>query len=174
MEGIIFKLWKLGITLGIALGFFIIGKIFNKALEKFTVKNSLTRIRSNRIKRFMDTFFLILFIITETLILGFNVRDFFVGMAAAFTIIGTAFFASWSNLSNISSGIIIFFSYKLKIGDRVKLVYNEDRVEGEIQEMKMFYIEILTDEGDLVNYPNNLLLHNVVRIVNRNSGENEI
>ena len=174
MEGIIFKLWKLGITLGIALGFFIIGKIFNKALEKFTVKNSLTRIRSNRIKRFMDTFFLILFIITETLILGFNVRDFFVGMAAAFTIIGTAFFASWSNLSNISSGIIIFFSYKLKIGDRVKLVYNEDRVEGEIQEMKMFYIEILTDEGDLVNYPNNLLLHNVVRIVNKISGENEI
>ena len=32
--------------------------------------------------------------------------------------------------------------------------------------MKLFYIEIITDDGDLIIYPNNQILHNAIRVIN--------
>ncbi len=165
MEEMIFRLGKLGWSLIIILSFLVTGKFLGKALDKFTIKNSLTMERSDRIKKFIDASLMTLLAITVTLIWGFNVKDFFVAMATVFSIIGVAFFASWSNLSNISSGIIIFFSYKLKIGDRVWFIYIDERLEGVVHEMKLFYIEIITDEGDIIIYPNNQILHNAIRVV---------
>jgi len=166
MGEMMFRLGKLGWSIIIILIYLLIGKILAKGLEKFATKNSLTLERSNRIKKFIEVFVLSLLVITVTLVWGFNMRDFFVAMATVFSIIGVAFFASWSNLSNISSGIIIFFNYKIKIGDRVWFIYVDERLEGVVHEMKLFYIEIITDDGDLIIYPNNQILHNAIRVIN--------
>jgi small-conductance mechanosensitive channel len=99
------------------------------------------------------------------LILGVEIKEFFLIIATTFTILGTAFFASWSNLSNISSGIILFSNYDIKIGDRIRIGSEEEKIEGIIHDMKLFYIEIKTLEDELVLFPNNIVLHKSITIL---------
>ncbi len=145
--------------------FWGIRKALYRGIESFGRRNSLSLERRMRAKRFMTFFVGISIFSVFLLIWGVQLKEFFLIMATTFTIIGTACFASWSNLSNISSGIILFFSYDLKHGDRIRIGSGDSTVEGRVHEMKLFYVEIITTEDELVLYPNNMMLHQSITIL---------
>ncbi|WP_319201214.1 mechanosensitive ion channel family protein [uncultured Ilyobacter sp.] len=167
MENIVVNLSKIGWTVGILSTFFLIGKLLNRGVEKFGIKNNFSSDRIVRAKRLIDSFLAICFFTLMTLIWGFHLKEFFVVAATIFTILGTALFASWSNLSNISSGLILFFSYRLKVGDRVLINIGDHKLEGTIKEMRLFYLEVENDNGDIVMYPNNLMIHQIVVVMKK-------
>lgn len=90
-----------------------------------------------------------------------------------FTIVGVAAFAQWSLLSNITAGIILFFSFPFKIGDHIKILDKDFPISGEIIDIKAFYILIKTDENETVTYPNNLLMQKGISVLNNHSEEKE-
>lgn len=145
--------------------FFVTRKALYRGIESFGRRNALSLERRMRAKRFMTFFVGISIFSVFLLVWGVQLKEFFVIMATTFTIIGTACFASWSNLSNISSGIILFFSYDLKHGDRIRLGSGDNTVEGRVHEMKLFYVEIITTEDEVVLYPNNMMLHQSITIL---------
>jgi small-conductance mechanosensitive channel len=74
--------------------------------------------------------------------------------------------AQWSILSNITSGIILFFSFPFKIGDTIHIHDKDFPVIAEIEDISAFYISMVNKDGERVIYPNNLLLQKGVSIIN--------
>ena len=59
------------------------------------------------------------------IIWGVDVRNLGVIVSSIFAVIGVAFFAQWSILSNITSGVIMFFTFPYKIGNRIMIHDNQ-------------------------------------------------
>ena len=93
-----------------------------------------------------------------SLIWGLDYNSVFLLASSVLAVLGVAFFAQWSILSNITASIVIFFSYPARIGDLVRIVDGDNTLEGEIQDINLFQVLIRDYKGDLINYPNNLII----------------
>lgn len=71
---------------------------------------------------------------------------------------GVALFAQWSILSNLTASVVIFFNYPSRIGDYVRIIDAENTLEGKIVDIKVFQLLLVNNEGNSINYPNNLLI----------------
>lgn len=102
-----------------------------------------------------------------TFIWNIKFKDVGIAFASVFTIIGVALFASWSILSNITAGVVLFFSFPFKIGDRVKIMDKD--IEGEepylIEDIRAFHVSLRKDNGELLVYPNNLMMQKAVTLL---------
>jgi small-conductance mechanosensitive channel len=67
----------------------------------------------------------------------------------------------------------LFFSYPFKIGDRIKIHDKDFPVEGEIEDIKAFYVILKSSEGEMVTYPNNLLMQKGISVLKNNPEERE-
>jgi small-conductance mechanosensitive channel len=70
------------------------------------------------------------------------------------TVLGIAFFAQWSLLSNITSSILIFFNHPIKLGDHIKILNKESNYEGEVTELTYFFVHIKTADNEIITIPN--------------------
>ena len=100
---------------------------------------------------------------------GVDVRNLGVILSSIFAVIGVAFFAQWSILSNITSGVIMFFTFPYKIGDRIMIHDKEYEYVGIIEDIKTFHIVLVNDAGQRITYPNSLVLQKGVSILNQNN-----
>ncbi|MCP4978588.1 MAG: mechanosensitive ion channel [Maribacter sp.] len=100
---------------------------------------------------------------------GVNFKEIGLLFSSVFAVIGVAMFASWSILSNVTAGIILFFSFPFKIGDRIRILDGDLPEEAEILDIKAFHLYLRKDNGELVTYPNNLLLQKGVALIAKNS-----
>jgi small-conductance mechanosensitive channel len=100
---------------------------------------------------FISMFFL-------ALIWSVSLSGLLVFASSIFAVIGVALFAQWSILSNLTSSIIIFFSFPSRIGDYIKILDGDNSVEGKIIEIELFHIRILDHDDNIVIYPNNLFM----------------
>jgi small-conductance mechanosensitive channel len=101
----------------------------------------------------------------STAIWGVKPDQLFAVFSTTFAVIGVAFFAQWSILSNITSGMILFFSFPFRIGDVIKIHDKDFPLEAQIEDIKAFHTILRTLEGELITYPNSLLLQKAVTIV---------
>ncbi|HLQ99953.1 MAG TPA: mechanosensitive ion channel family protein [Sphingobacterium sp.] len=142
------------------------------------LRNSLIRLIKNfadKFYRFQARTFLIvryvnymmgfLFVICLLFIWGINFKDIGIFMSSIFAVIGIAFFAQWSILSNITSGIIMFFTFPYKIGDFIKIHEDDHSVYGYIEEIKSFHVVIKTLDNEIITFPNSLMLQRGVSIL---------
>ena len=88
-------------------------------------------------------------------------------ISSIFAVIGVALFAQWSILSNITSSIIIFFTFPAKVGEKIKVVDGDNSVVGKIVEISLFQIQIMDEEGNLVLYPNSLFMQKPIVKINK-------
>lgn len=96
-------------------------------------------------------------------------KDLGLLVSSIFAVIGVAMFATWSILSNVTAGIILFFSFPFKIGDRIRILDGDFPEEADILDIKAFHLYLQKDNGELVTYPNNLLLQKGVALIAKNS-----
>lgn len=81
--------------------------------------------------------------------------------------------AQWSILSNITSGIILFFSFPYKIGDFIFIHDKDFPIEAEIEDIGAFHVYLKTKEGEMIVYPNNLMLQKGISILKHPAKEIE-
>ena len=102
-----------------------------------------------------------------TFIWGVNFKDLGLLFSSVFAVIGVALFAQWSILSNVTAGVILFFSFPFKIGDRVKILDKD--IESEepylIEDIRAFHVNLRKNNGELLVYPNNLMMQKAVTLV---------
>jgi len=83
-------------------------------------------------------------------------------------------FAQWSILSNVTSSIIIFFTFPAKVGESIKILDGDNSVSGKIVEISLFQIHMLNEQGDLIIYPNNLFMQKpIIKLNNLKSSTND-
>lgn len=91
-----------------------------------------------------------------------HIESFFLSI---FAVIGIGFFAQWSILSNITSGIIMFFIFPFKIGDYIKIHDKDNDYQGVVEDIKSFHLILRTTKGEMITYPNSLILQKGVSVV---------
>jgi MscS family membrane protein len=161
-------------TLIVVIVFIVLRVITKSFIKGFGRKTHLSETRMNLVIKYIDFLIMLLGIVSLITIWGVNGEQIFLVLSSVFTIIGVAFFAQWSHLSNITAGIILFFSFPFKIGDRIKMLDKDFPIEGEIIDIKSFYTLIKTLDGEEISYPNNLLLQKgIAIIVNQYTDEKE-
>ncbi|PJJ08586.1 mechanosensitive ion channel-like protein [Flavobacterium sp. 1] len=139
--------------------------LVSKLVRRYAKTSHIIERRTNLVIKCINILITILAIITFILIWGVKPEDIFITISSVATVIGVAMFAQWSILSNITSGIILFFSFPFKIGD-VILIHDKDYlVEGEIEDIGAFHVTIRSKEGEIVIYPNNLFFQKGISII---------
>ena len=63
----------------------------------------------------------------------------------------------------------MFFSFPYKLGDKIHVHDKEHEVIGVIEDIRSFQIHIRLSNGDLMTYPNNLLLQKAVTLVEKDA-----
>jgi len=103
---------------------------------------------------------LIIFVIITILISiwGVDTRNLLLALSSVFAVIGVALFAQWSILSNVTAGMVIFFSMQLRIGDKIKIHDKDFPIEATLKDIKAFYVLLETADGEKISYPNNMIL----------------
>ena len=114
--------------------------------------------RTKMIKKTLNAMIIFVLITILVSLWGVDTKNLLLALSSVFAVIGVAFFAQWSILSNITAGIVIYFSLPLKIGDHIKIIDKDFPTTLTIIDIKTFYLSLETDEGERIVYPNNLLL----------------
>lgn len=145
--------------------FALLGFIVKRVIKRYAKASHLSEHRTNLISKYINFFMLILLAMIVFAIWGIKSTQILTFLGGTLTVIGVAFFAQWSILSNITSGIILFFSFPFRIGDFIKVHDKDFPVEAQIEDIKAFHTILRTLEGELITYPNSLLLQKAVSIV---------
>ena len=160
------------ITSGFVLIFLLAIRFILKTLvKKIGRKSGINEARIHLINRYITVTLFLIAILIETIIFGAELKDLAVVFSSVFAVIGIALFAIWSILSNITSGIIMFFSFPYKVGDKIKIHDKDFPIEAIIEDIRAFQIHLRLDNGDLVTYPNNLILQKAVTLVQKDAIE---
>lgn len=100
------------------------------------------------------------------LIWGIAPSQLLTHIATMFTVVGIAFLAQWSIVSNITATLIIFFNHHVKIGDTIKILDKDYEIEGVISDIGAFFIIIKVDGDEYVSLPSNVFMQKMVKKVN--------
>ena len=125
--------------------------------------------RIRLIGRYVTVTFFMLALLIESFVLGVQIKEIVVLFSSVFAVLGITLFAGWSILSNVTSGIVMFFSFPYKIGDKIQIHDKDYEVIGVIEDIRSFQLHIRQDNGDLVTYPNNLLLQKAVSLLEKDA-----
>ena len=159
---------KMQITF-IAIAFLLL-IILMSITKKITRKVSLVKkLEPHRKKVVLNMFYFmyyLVFILSVTLILGIDLKSLSSFLASILAILGVAFVAQWSLLSNITASIIIFFYHPLKIGDKIKILDAELKFTGVVKNITGFYVLIETDTKQQITIPNSLVLQKGIEFLN--------
>ncbi|MFY0602879.1 MAG: mechanosensitive ion channel [Flavobacteriaceae bacterium] len=156
---------------GALLSLILIMAITKKVTKKITL---VKKLEPNRKKVVLNTFYFLyylIFFIAIIVILGIDLERLSVFISSIIAILGIAFFAQWSLLSNLTASIIIFFYHPLKIGDYVKILDKEFDFKGTVHNITGFYVLLLTDEGNEITIPNSIVLQKGIKFLDLNSNK---
>jgi small-conductance mechanosensitive channel len=161
------------ISTGVLLLVVFLSRTFvSKIIRRYAKTSEIIEKRTNLVIKYINILITILFFITLILIWGVQAKDIFITISSVATVIGVAMFAQWSILSNITSGIILFFSFPFKIGDII-LIHDKDYLEeGEIEDIGAFHVTLRSKKGEIVIYPNNLFFQKGISIIKKPTNTN--
>lgn len=143
----------------------IVKFILKKIVRRFGSLTDLLENRTLLIIKYINVLLSIVLILGLLLIWGVNLREVVILFSSVFAIIGVALFAQWSILSNITSGILLFFTFPYKIGDRIRVHDKDFPLEVTIIDIRAFFLLLETSDGEQITYPNNLLLQKGISIL---------
>ncbi|WP_411030480.1 mechanosensitive ion channel domain-containing protein [Spongiimicrobium sp. 3-5] len=136
-----------------------------KTIRKVGAISEINEVRTKLVIKYVSFGLTSLTVVALTFIWGVNIKELGLIFSSVFAVLGVALFASWSILSNVTAGIILFFYFPFKIGDRIRILDGDFGEEALIEDIKAFHVHLVKDNGELVTYPNNLFLQKgVVRI----------
>lgn len=133
--------------------------------KRFARKFERVEHRTGLIVKHINYATIFLIALSLVIVWGVEFKDVSSVLLSVFAVIGIGFFAQWSILSNITSGIIMFFIFPYKIGDFVKIHDKEHVYEGIIDDIKTFHVILKTDKGETITYPNSLILQKGVSVL---------
>ncbi len=153
------------LTIVIIVSLVILRYVFKKAAVGIAKRREINVQRTTLIVRYINTLasFVVLFAIL--LIWGVEPNQVAVVFSSVFAVIGIGLFAIWSILSNVTAGVILYFYYPFKIGDKIKILDKDFPLIAVIEDIKAFQIHLRTDEDELVTYPNNLILQKSISLI---------
>ncbi len=154
---------KIAETIIIIIVFVITKLITKRIIKKVGIR---FKYQSGRVKitnKIVDVLLLIILTVFLLSIWGVDQSRLLLFLSTVLTILGVAFFAQWSIISNITSTLIIFFNHPVKIGDKLSILDKEYQIEGILMDIGIFFIIIKTADDKKITIPSNVFMQKMVR-----------
>lgn len=135
-----------------------------RAIKKISIRLGVAIERRRITVKILNIIFVLLAVIFIITIWGVDKKQLFLFFTSIITVLGIGFFAQWSILANITSGIIIFFSHPIKLGQKVKFVEKDFIVEGRLVNISFFYMHLENDQNEKITIPNSIALQKTIVI----------
>jgi len=161
------------LTLSIILISFLISKASDYFITRFGEKKKIIPKRIYYVSKFLHALIILIILMALAIVWNVQLGGVMVFASSIFAVIGVALFAQWSILSNLTSSIIIFFTFPSRIGDNIKIIDGDNTIVGEIIDISLFQIVILDKEGNTILYPNNLFIQKPIMKVKNQHKEIE-
>ena len=142
---------------------FLVRFIVNKSLKKIHNKFDLHKARLAIITKLTNVLLYVTTIVFIAFVWGVEERQLLIYISSFLTLLGIAFFAQWSILSNITAGLILFINYPVKIGSTITIMEKDNDITGEIADIGIFFITLKTEKKDFITLPNSIFLQRMVR-----------
>lgn len=146
------------IFLGLLLRF-----IISKSLRKIRIKFDFQKSRMVVIFKIITVILYSSILVLIAFIWGVDEKQLIVYISSFLTVIGIAFFAQWSILSNITAGLILYINYPVKIGDTITILEKDNDTIGEIVDIGAFFITLKTIDEEMITIPNALILQKMIK-----------
>lgn len=149
-------------TVVVLIAYILIRIISGITIDK-TVKNSLMqKTRGKVVKKGTNFILLVAAIAFLLFIWGVNQSELVVFISSFLAVLGIALFAQWSILSNITSGVIMFFSHPVKLDDTICILDKDYQIEGRVSDIGLFFVIIKTKDGKQVTIPSNVFIQKMI------------
>lgn len=136
----------------------VIFKAIDKASNKFNYQIPRVKI----IKKLIQVLLVLSFLGVLLFIWRIDRSELALFISSLLTILGIAFFAQWSIISNLTSTLIIFFNHPAKIGDTITIYDKDYPIRGVISDIGMFFVIIKTEEGQRISIPCNVFIQKMI------------
>lgn len=146
----------------IILVYIILKYITKKATDKAAIKYSKSKARVSIIRKIIQFLLVSISLTLLLFIWGVEQSELVLFISSLMTVLGIAFFAQWSIISNITSTLIIFFNYPAKIGDIIEVFDVDYPIKGEITDIGIFFVSITNEEGGLITVPSNVFIQKMI------------
>lgn len=119
--------------------------------------------RITLMKRILSGILMMVLSIFILFVWGVEQSQVLVFFTSILTVLGIAFFAQWSIISNITSSLIIFFNHPIRVGDHITILDHEFEISGEVSDIGLYFLIIITDENERITVPSNLFMQKMVK-----------
>lgn len=138
---------------------------------RYIIRNAVVRasFKAKEEKEVMRLLNLLIFLVLAVVlaaIWGVRQSEILIFATSVITVLGVAFFAESSILSNVTACIVLFFQHPVKIGDRIKVLDDQHAIEGELIDITYFFVFIRTADRGTISIPNSVLLKSPFVITN--------
>ena len=132
-------------------------------IDRIVSTNVSSKKRSKVVKKAINLIVFSIFLLVIFSIFGVDQSELAVFIGSVLTVIGIALFAQWSILSNITSGIIIFFNHSARLDDTITILDKDYEIEGRISDIGLFFVIIKTVDNEQIDIPNSVFLSKMIK-----------
>jgi hypothetical protein len=147
-------------------GFLLIRSLGRHLIRNAVVRSAFKAKEEKEVMRLLNLLIVLVAGILLTAIWGVKQSEILIFATSVITVLGVAFFAEMSILSNITACLVLFFQHPIKIGDTIKVLDPANPIEGELIDITYFFVFIRTPVGSTVTLPNSMLLKCSFVVVN--------
>jgi small-conductance mechanosensitive channel len=155
--------YKIIYSIAIFISAVLVRLLITNSLKKIQTKFGFQKARIIVTNKIITVLIYITIIVVISFIWGVDEKQLLVYISSFLTILGIAFFAQWSILSNITAGLILFINYPVKIGDTITILEKDNNITGEIRDIGAFFITLKTPEEELITIPNAVILQKNIK-----------
>jgi small-conductance mechanosensitive channel len=148
------------ITLFILIAQYLLFRVFLPRLEKAVEKSRLKEASYKKAKVSLSTINLALMIFLITFVWGFDFKGMMTVSASIIALLGVSLFAGWSLLSNVTAFFLLIFHSSFQRGNFIRIIQADNYIEGYISEINLFNTKLISEDKEVMVYPNNLLILN--------------
>ncbi len=135
-----------------------------KVAKKYGAMMGKPRERIRHVRKIIGGVLNVTFVLSVAMLWGVTPQNLIISLSTVLAFLGVAMFAQWSVLSNITAGIVMFFSAPYHVGNPIRIIDKDCPLEATIERIGAFYTHLRTTQGELVVIPNNLFLQKMVGI----------
>ena len=160
---IAFNSARLAVSLGLIAGYFILNWLIARIARAAAHDKSRqgAAYKASRAVRLVTAFFGLMVLLV---VWGIDFGAVSIFATTTVTLLGVALFASWSLLSNVTAYFVLLFHRTFTRGTYVRIIDADNYVEGYVSDLSLFSMELRTESGEIIVYPNNLLISRVALI----------
>ncbi len=155
------------LTTILVVGVLITLKTSKYFLNKIGLVKKVATKRIYYISKIIYIFIMIVALFLLAVIWSVSLDGILIFGSSIFAVIGVALFAQWSILSNLTSSVIIFFTFPARVGDKIMIIDGDNTITGDIVEISLFQIELIDDEENIILYPNNLFMQKPIKKIKK-------